>query len=501
VRAALGASRIRILRQLLTESVLLSFGGGIIGTLLAVGSFAFLKHLIPADLSSTVNLRVSFTVLAFTFVASLASAALFGLAPAAQSAKVDLNSALKDAGRGSGGLRHRGIGRALVVGEVALSLMLLTGAGLLLESFWKLRHVDPGFQSDYVLTAGLDLAEARYRDWGARTQFVRRVLEGVKTLPGVESVGLTSVLPMTWKGGTGEYIPEGANQGRGGFFSANERAITPGYLETMRIPLIRGRLIDDRDREDAPLVAVVNLTMAQKLWPNQDAIGKRFKAGTTMNGSPWIQVVGLVGDVKQMGLDQPPRQEVYFPYLQTRGNYMWPNSFAIRTRVDSLSMANSARRVIASVDPEEPLIHVMAMGDILDRETSQSKVETVLLVGLAALALAMACVGIYGVMATMVTHRTCEMGIRMALGAQRNDVLALVLRNGMVLALMGVSIGVGAALGLTRFMRSLLFGVSPTDPIVLFGVSLLLIVVALTACFIPARRAASIDPMRALRTE
>jgi putative ABC transport system permease protein len=248
-------------------------------------------------------------------------------------------------------------------------------------------------------------------------------------------------------------------------------------------------------------VAVVNLTMAQKLWPNQDAIGKRFKAGTTMNGSPWIQVVGLVGDVKQMGLDQPPRQEVYFPYLQTRGNYMWPNSFAIRTRVDSLSMANSARRVIASVDPEEPLIHVMAMGDILDRETSQSKVETVLLVGLAALALAMACVGIYGVMATMVTHRTCEMGIRMALGAQRNDVLALVLRNGMVLALMGVSIGVGAALGLTRFMRSLLFGVSPTDPIVLFGVSLLLIVVALTACFIPARRAASIDPMRALRTE
>lgn len=501
VRGALGASRGRIVGQVLTESALLAMGGALLGVCFALGSFLLLKHLIPQELSSTITLKLNLPVLLFASAVGLGSSLLFGIVPALESARIDLNRSLKEGARGSTGARGNRLGQVFVVGEIALSLMLLAGAGLLLKSFWKLRHVDPGFQADYVLTADFDLAETRYRNWDVQTRFVQRVLDGVRSLPEVESVGLTSVLPLTWKGGTGEFVPEASDGGPNSRFSTNQRVITPGYFEAMKTGLIRGRFFDERDQENAPKVAIVNQAMAHTIWPGQNAIGKRFRAEESNNAGPWFEVVGIVGDVKQMGLSQAPRQEVYFPYLQAKGNYMWPHSFAIRTRAEPLSVAKAVRRVVASVDPSEPIFHVITMGDIVDRETSQSRMQTILLGALAALALIMACVGIYGVMAYMVSQRTGEMGIRMALGARRRDVVLMVLWRGMALTLTGVAIGVAGALASAKFMRSLLFEVNPADPTIVAGVSFLLIAVALAACVNPARKAASVDPLQALRAE
>jgi predicted permease len=277
--------------------------------------------------------------------------------------------------------------------------------------------------------------------------------------------------------------------------------ITPGYLETLRVPLTRGRFFDSRDSENAPLVAIVNQKAARDFWPNQDPIGKRIKLGRIDRNGPWMQVVGVTGDVKHVGLNEPSRQEVYVPYLQAKASLQWQRFLAVRTRGEPLRILTQLRQIATSVDPEEPLNHVMTMMEIVERETAQGKMQTALLGGLAALALIMASVGIYGVMAYLVTQRTQEMGIRMALGAQRKDVLALVLRRGMALTMVGVGTGLGTALLLTRLMGSLLFGVSPTDPLVMATVSILLAAVAFLACFIPASRAASIDPMHALRVE
>ena len=501
MRAALGANRARILRQLLTESTLLAIGGGLLGILFALGSFAFLKHLVPEDLSRTVSLSLNLPVLAFTVVISFGSSFLFGLVPALQNSKLDLNDVLKEGGRGSAGSRHKRLGDLFIIGEVALSLMLLAGASFLVKSLWNLQHVDPGFRSSYLLTGSFHMSEPKYKEFAQRTQFFEQTLARIRTLPGVQSAGLTSVVPLVEKSGRAILTTEEAGTWSEVPYTTNQRVITPGYFETMEIPLIRGRLFDDRDKQDAPLTAIVNQTFAQELWPHQDAIGKRFRMGRPSDGLPWIQVVGVIGDVKQMGLNEPPRQEVYFPYLQSSGNWMQPNSIVVRTNAEPMSMLHEIQHAVAEIYPNQPLSHVMTMDDILDHETLQSQIQTILLSSLAALALIMACVGIYGVMAYMVAQRTNEMGVRMALGAQRGHVLGLVLGRGMTLTLIGMTVGVSAALALTRLMRSLLFDVSPTDPVILTGVSVLLIVVALMACLIPARRAASVDPVQALRAE
>jgi putative ABC transport system permease protein len=332
--------------------------------------------------------------------------------------------------------------------------------------------------------------------------FLERVLEQARALPGVQSAGLTGGLPFTSKGGLREQVtPEGTSAWSEVPDNAIYRVVSQGYLETLRVPLIRGRFFNARDREDAPLAAIINEKAAKEFWPNRNPIGKRLKFGPRAGDSPWIQVVGVIGDVKEVGLNEPARHEIYCPYLQARASWEWPRFLALRTSGNPLSVASELRKAAAGIDAAEPLNHVMTMTDILNLETAQSKTQTILLAGLAALALLMACVGIYGVMAYMVTQRTQEMGVRMALGARRADVMALVLRKGLLLALVGIAAGVVVGLGVTRLLGGLLFEVSPGDPLIIAGVAALLLAVALLACVIPARRAASIDPMEALRTE
>jgi putative ABC transport system permease protein len=501
LRAALGAGRGRILRQLLTESVLLSMAGGILGTGLALPGFALLKYLIPADLSHTTSLRFNLPVFAFTILISLASSFLFGLAPALQISKADLNEALRESGRGVTGSR-RILGSALVAAEIALSLTLLVGAGLLLKSLYNLQHLDPGFQTTHVLTLDFDLAEPKYRDWTRRTRFLERVLEQTRALPGVQSAGLAGGLPLTSKGGLRELAtPEGTSVWSEVPDNAIYRVVSPGYLETLRIPLIRGRFFDARDRQQASLTAIVNEKAAKEFWPNQNPIGKRVKFGRRDSDSPWLQVVGVIGDVKEVGLDEPPRHEIYCPYLQSETSWQWARFLALRTSSDPVSLVRKLRKVAASIDPEEPLNHVMTMTELVEHETAQGRVQTTLLGGLAALALIMASVGIYGVMAYLVTQRAQEIGVRMALGAQKKQILGMVLKRGVTLTLIGTIAGIAATFALTRLMSSLLFGVSPTDAAVVASVTLLLMLAATLACLVPARRAASIDPINALRAE
>jgi putative ABC transport system permease protein len=500
LRAALGAGRRRIFQQLLTESSLLSGAGGILGLCLALSSFGLLKRLIPSDLSHTAPLHFNLPVLGFAMLISLASSFLFGLAPALQISKTDLNEALREGSRGSTGSRQR-LGSVFVAGEIALSLLLLVSAGLMLKSLFKLQHVNPGFQATHVLTLDFDMAEPRYRDSDVRTRFIETVLARVRALPGVESAGVTGGLPLESRGWTEEITPEGATTRHDAPATMIYRVITPGYLETLRVPLIRGRFFDNRDRENAPPVAIINQKTAQDIWPNQNPIGKRLKLGRLDSNSPWMQVVGVTGDVKHTGLADNSRQEIYCSYLQARASLQWQRFLAVRTSGDPMGILRELRQIAAKIDRDEPLNDVMTMSEIVERETSQSQIQATLLGGLAALALIMASIGIYGVMAYMVAQRVQEMGVRMALGAQRSEVLVLVLRKGLRLTLLGVAAGAATGLAVTRWLSSLLFAVSPTDPSIICGVAALLITVALVACFIPARRAASIDPMEALRAE
>ena len=501
VRTALGAARARIVRQMLTESALLAVGGGLLGILLADWCFNFLKNLIPQDLSQTVSLALDPGVLAFAVAISLASSFLFGMAPALQVSRIDLNSVLKEGGRGSPGPRRGSMRNLLVIGEVALALILLVGSGLLLESFAKLRGVDPGFRADHVLTVRVDAPITKYGDFTKRSAFFQRVLERVRALPGVEAAGLTSALPLTWDGGTNGFILEGVAPRPDVTWDANNRVVSPGYFEAMRIPLRRGRLLQESDGPDAPPVAVINETMARKFWPNQDALGKRFKFGDPGDKTPWLSIVGIVGDVRQMRLNEPPRQEMYFSYWQAKDNWMVPRDLAIRTSGDPLGLAGAVRQAVWSVDKDQPVSNVMTLNDLLDQEVAQRRVQAALLGGFAALALILACIGIYGVLSYLVTQRTREIGVRVALGASASDVFRTVAGQGMTLAGIGIAAGLAGALALARLLGSLLFGVSAGDPLTYAGAVAVFGMVALLACYFPARRAARVDPMVTLRYE
>jgi putative ABC transport system permease protein len=501
VRTALGAARARIVRQMLTESALLAVGGGLLGILLADWCFNFLKNLIPQDLSQTVSLALDPGVLAFAVAISLASSFLFGMAPALQVSRIDLNSVLKEGGRGSPGPRRGSMRNLLVIGEVALALILLVGSGLLLESFAKLRGVDPGFRADHVLTVRVDAPITKYGDFTKRSAFFQRVLERVRALPGVEAAGLTSALPLTWDGGTNGFILEGVAPRPDVTWDANNRVVSPGYFEAMRIPLRCGRLLQESDGPDAPPVAVINETMARKFWPNQDALGKRFKFGDPGDKTPWLSIVGIVGDVRQMRLNEPPRQEMYFPYWQAKDNWMVPRDLAIRTSGDPLGLAGAVRQAVWSVDKDQPVSNVMTLNDLLDQEVAQRRVQAALLGGFAALALILACIGIYGVLSYLVTQRTREIGVRVALGASASDVFRTVAGQGMTLAGIGIAAGLAGALALARLLGSLLFGVSAGDPLTYAGAVAVFGMVALLACYFPARRAARVDPMVTLRYE
>ena len=498
VRTALGANRSRIVRQLLTESGLMAIAGGALGVLLADWCFLFLKNLIPQDLTRTITLSLDFRVLAFAVLVSLASSVLFGLAPALQVSSVDLNEVLKQGGRGSTGPRRKLFRGFLVIGEVALSLMLLVGSGLMIESFANLRGLNPGFRADHVLTMRLDVPATKYGTPAARAAFFQTVLARVRALPGVKSAGFTSALPLTWKGGTSGFTPEHVVKRPDLSYDANNRVVTPGYFETLRIPLIKGRLLDDRDGPLAPPVALINETMAKKFWPDQDALGKRFQYH---QDGPWIQIAGVVGDVRQMGLNELPRQEMYFPYEQAKNNWMVLRDLAIRTDGNPLALLPSVKRAIASIDPDQPISEPLTMDQWLDREVASRNIQTTLLGSFAALALILASVGIYGVLAYIVTQRTQELGLRVALGADAGSIFLTVARHGMSLAGIGIVLGVAASLAVSRLLQSQLFGVQPADPATYSLAALTFALVALLACYIPARRASKVDPLVALRYE
>jgi len=506
LRGALGAGRGRIVRQLLTESVILATAGGVLGLLLTKANFTFLKTLIPEDLSRTISLSLNFSVLGFAIFVSFASTFLFGLTPALRISKTDLNDSLKEGGRGGPSPRSKSLSNLLVIGEIALSVVLLVASGLLLKSFANLREANPGFRSDEVLTAQIDVPDSKYRDFTGRTNFFQAVLRRVKALPRVTSAGFTSLLPFSWKTGTGGFLGMASFQPEGVMqpdlqYGALDRVVSPGYFETMRIQLLRGRFFDEHDGPDSPSVAIVNDAMVRKFWPNEEALGKRFQLNLVGGTFHLFRIVGIVADVKEMGLDEPPKEEMYFPYWQAQGNYMVPSTLVVHTKGDPITIASAVREAVWSVDPDQPVSQIGTMNDVLDREVTQRRVQAILLGALAALAMTLACVGIYGVMAYLVTQQNHEIGIRVALGADSRNILGLILGRGATWTATGIGIGIAGALFVTRLMRSLLFGVSPFDPLTFAAVTLVLAFVALAACYISARRAMKVDPMVALRYE
>jgi putative ABC transport system permease protein len=375
---------------------------------------------------------------------------------------------------------------------------LLVGSGLMIESFSNMRGLNPGFRADHVLTLRLEVPGTKYGNFASRTEFFQTVLERVRTIPGVKAAGFTSALPLTWKGGTSSFTPEHVVLPKGLPNDANDRVVSPGYFEAMRIPLRKGRFFDEHDGAQAAPVVMINETMARKFWQNQDALGRRMQYH---HDGPWFQIIGIVGDVRQMGLNEPPRQEMYFPYWQAEKNWMVPRDLAIRTDGDPMALVASVKRTIASIDHDQPISDIKTMDQWLDEEVSSRHVQTILLGGFAALALVLACIGIYGVLAYVVTQRTPEIGLRVALGADARSVFLAVAKQGMSLAGIGIALGIAASLVLSSVLQSLLFDVKPTDPVTYLAAALVFALVALLACYIPARRAAKVDPLVALRYE
>jgi putative ABC transport system permease protein len=503
IRAALGASRIRVIRQLLTESLILSLTGGLAGLLLAVWSFDFLEKLIPTGMTLSTSLSIDWKMLAFTLLVSILTGVVFGLAPAIQASKVDLNEMLKQressTSSGAGGSRLRS---ALVVFEIAMALVLIVGTSLMIQTFIKLQGQYSFLQPGKILTMRTVLPRSKYDEAWKRTDFYNQVLERVKALPGVSDAGYTTSIPLSWKGGTSGFWPEGRQLIQGLSYDAIHRQITSDYLQTMGIPLLQGRYFDRTDNRQSMPVAIINETMARQYWPGESALDKKFKLGDPDSETPWMTVVGVVADVRQMGVDAPTKAEMYMPHQQMRG-YPWfaPRDLAIRASGDPMSLTSAVSDEIHSIDPDQPIAVVSTMSQLLGEETEERHVGMILLATFAGLALLLATLGIYGVLAYFVTQRTHEIGVRMALGADKSDVMKMIVKQGMLLAFIGTIFGVIASLALTRLIESLLFGVSATDPLTFVVTSMLLAAVALLACYLPARRAMKVDPMVALRYE
>jgi putative ABC transport system permease protein len=501
VRGALGAGRAQMIRQLLVESVMLAGAGGLLGVLLARWAVSLFIAFGPRDIPRLNEIQISVPVLLFSLGVSVVTGLIFGLAPALQAAKADVNEVLKDSGRGTtDGFRRNRLRGALVMSEVALSLVLLAGAGLLLRSFAKMREVDIGFQPSGLLTANLAVSEQKYPDEPRQVALILQVVERARALPGVQSASAVFGLPLDEMVSRSMLRVEGRpapapNEAD----SALYRQITPGYFKTMGTSLIAGRDVTSRDTADAPLVVVVNEAFVRAFFPGLDtpaALGRRIHVNSPAN--VFTEIVGVVRDMRYRGPAEPAEPEMYLPVSQRCWGFV---SVVLRTSGDPSALSDPLRKAIAEIDPAQPLDNVRPMATLLADTLSTRKLQTALLGAFSTLALVLAAVGIYGVMAWSVSRRGHEIGIRMALGAQWRDVVRLVLRQGMIPAVAGVGIGLAAGLGLARFLAGLLFEVKPNDPPTFGAVTALLIGVALLACWLPARRAARVGPMVALRNE
>jgi len=503
LRIALGASRKRIARQLLTESLVLAAAGGTLGLTLAYVGVPALVRRLPADLPRTSEIAVDFRVLVFTAFVSLLTGIVFGLVPLIQSRRVSANDSLKEGGRSivSGQSRLRS---ALIVGQVALALVLLMGAGLMTKSFWRLLQVAPGFQTEHILTARLSLPPQYTNGYAYGTgkhrriaAFERTLVERVLGMPGVKAAAFSAYLPLTGTDNSWAFDVEGRPpKPPGEYDAANYRPVTDGYFETMGIPIERGRGFGPGDNEDGPLVVVINEAMAHTYWRGQNPIGQRLG----FVGQEWRTIIGIVGDVHHEGLNVKPEPELYLPYAQAPNVEARP-TIVVRTAVAPQNVISSLRQAVAAVDPSVPMDQIETMKQIVYGSVGQTRFRTALVAAFALLALFVASIGLYGVMSYLVNQRTREFGIRMAVGASRGAVLRAVLGEAARLVGIGIGVGLMAAAAAARLIASLLFGVDPFDVWTIAGVSILLAIVALAGSYVPARRAANADPMVSLRYE
>jgi putative ABC transport system permease protein len=500
IRTALGASRTRLIRQLLTESALMGVAGGVVGLLVAKWGLSALIALSPEDIPRLDQIGIDGRVLGFTLLISLATGLVFGLVPALQASKPDLNESLKESGRSStAGVERRRVRSTLVVLEVALSLILLIGAGLMIKSFSRLQKVDLGFNPDRLVSMNIQLSRTKYQG-PQSAAFFRQLIERVESMPGVESAGAISAIFI-------DALPNSTNftlEGKPPVPTAEQietpvDTVTPSYFRTMGIALLRGREFTEQDGLESQPVAIINDTFARRFWPGEDPLGQRYKFGDSTSNAPWMTVVGVVGDMRRTGLDVDVRCETFLPYTQRR--FVGFLSLVVRAKSDPRGIATAVRDQVWSIDPNQPVSHIRTMDQLLDGMMAQRRLNMVLFALFGGVALVLAAVGVYGVISYSVTQRTHEIGVRMALGAGRGDVLSMVLKNGMTLVLIGIAIGLVAAFGLTRLMTSLLFGVSATDIATFAIISGILSLVAFAACLVPALRAIKVDPMIALRYE
>ncbi len=506
IRRALGAKRIRVVRQLLTESILLAIVGGVLGLLLGIWWMDGLVSLIPQDLRQFADIRLDRWVLTFTALLSCVTGIIFGLVPAVQGTRSSgLFEELKEGtGRASSSLRHHRARHLLVISEVALALTLLITAGLTIRSFYHVLQVNPGFQPAGLLTMQISLPESKYPKPPQAATFYHELLERIRALPGVVSAGAVTPLPLTGEGWQMDFYTEGQPIPQPGQFpNSDYHSVSPDYFQTMNIPLLRGRTFSDADNDTTPRVGIVSQSFARRYWPGEDPLGRRFHMGwpdlkQDEKNDPWVTVVGLAGDTKQYGLDAATKTEFYLPFLQRPMHFM---TLVVRTQGNPLALTEAVWSAVSSTDPDQPVYNIRAMDQLLEESVAQRRVTLILLGSFAGLALLLAAIGIYGVMTYNIAQRTHEIGIRMALGAQTGDVLRLVVGQGVRMALLGVAIGLAVAAGLSHLLSSLLFGVSARDPLTFAAVAVALTGVAFAASYIPARRATAVDPMVALRYE
>jgi len=499
IRSALGASRIRIVRQLLSESVLLALAGGLLGLLVAYWSVRALIAISPDDIPRVGEIGVDGYALGFTFVIAFLTGLLFGLAPALQASRSNWNEALKEGGRGATG--GGSLLRGLVVAEISLALALLVGAGLMARSFQRLLAVQPGFRTERILTFDVTLPWAKY-DREKAGEFFQQALERIATLPGAQSAGATTALPLSNENNARYFTSEGrVGDSPSDYTLSNHRLVSPGYLQTLGVPLIKGRHLSEQDLNAAASVVMINQAFARAFFAGQEPLGKRLKTGETADSPfPWMTVIGVVGDIKHASLEAEARPEIYRPFLRQIDTER-KMTFAVRTAQDPEALISAIRRQIQSLDSNQPIANVSAMERLFDRSVARRRFSLLLFGVFAITALILAAAGVYGVISYTVAQNTREIGVRVALGAQASDMLKLVIGQGMALTLIGVGIGLIVSFALTRLMASLLFGVSETDPLTFALAPLLLAGVALLACWIPARRATKVDPMIALRHE